>query len=108
MRISDWSSDVCSSDLIRYYSVIYDVGDDIKNMVIGLMKPEIRETFLGNAEVLQVFPVSKVGKVAGCRVHDGVVRRGAKVRQSGRASGREGGGLYVSSSGVAANLKKKK
>ncbi len=65
---------------IRYYSVIYDIGDDIKNMVIGLMKPEIRETFLGNAEVLQVFTVSKVGKVAGCRVNEGVVRRGAKVR----------------------------
>jgi len=65
---------------IRYYSVIYDVGDDIKNMVIGLMKPEIRETFLGNAEVLQVFTVSKVGKVAGCRVNEGIVRRGSKVR----------------------------
>ena len=65
---------------IRYYSVIYDVGDDIKNMIVGLMKPEIRETFLGNAEVLQVFTVSKVGKVAGCRVNEGIVRRGAKVR----------------------------
>jgi translation initiation factor IF-2 len=65
---------------IRYYSVIYDVGDDIRNMVVGLMKPEIRETFLGNAEVLQVFTVSKVGKVAGCRVNEGIVRRGAKVR----------------------------
>jgi len=65
---------------IRYYSVIYDVGDDIRNMIVGLMKPEIRETFLGNAEVLQVFTVSKVGKVAGCRVNEGIVRRGAKVR----------------------------
>ena len=65
---------------IRYYSVIYDIGDDIKKMLVGLMKPEIRETFLGNAEILQVFNISKVGKVAGCRVNEGVVRRGAKVR----------------------------
>jgi translation initiation factor IF-2 len=65
---------------IRYYSIIYDVGDDMKKMLVGLMKPEIRETFLGNAEVLQVFTVSKVGKVAGCRVNEGIVRRGAKVR----------------------------
>jgi translation initiation factor IF-2 len=65
---------------IRYYSVIYDVGDDIRNMIVGLMKPEIRETFLGNAEILQVFTVSKVGKVAGCRVNEGIVRRGSKVR----------------------------
>jgi len=65
---------------IRYYSVIYDIGDDMKNMIVGLMKPEIRETWLGNAEVLQVFTVSKVGKVAGCRVNEGIVRRGSKVR----------------------------
>jgi translation initiation factor IF-2 len=65
---------------IRYYSVIYDIGDDIKKMLVGLMKPEIRETFLGNAEVLQVFNITKVGKVAGCRVNEGVVRRGSKVR----------------------------
>ena len=65
---------------IRYYSVIYDIGDDVKNMIVGLMKPEIRETWLGNAEVLQVFTVSKVGKVAGCRVNEGIVRRGSKVR----------------------------
>ena len=62
---------------IRYYSVIYDIGDDVKNMIVGLMKPEIRETWLGNAEVLQVFTVSKVGKVAGCRVNEGIVRRGS-------------------------------
>ncbi len=65
---------------IRYYSIIYDIGDDIKGMLVGLMKPVIRETFLGNAEVLQVFNITKVGKVAGCRVNEGVVRRGSKVR----------------------------
>ena len=65
---------------IRYYSVIYDLMDDIKGVLSGMLEPEVRETLLGNAEVLQVFAISKVGKVAGCRVTDGQVRRGAKVR----------------------------
>ncbi len=65
---------------IRYYSVIYDLVDDIKAAMSGLLDPTLREHFLGNAEILEVFNISKVGKVAGCRVTEGVVRRGAKVR----------------------------
>ncbi|MGN6515720.1 MAG: translation initiation factor IF-2 [Rhizomicrobium sp.] len=65
---------------IRYYNIIYNVVDDVKAALTGLLAPEMREKFLGNAEVLEVFNISKVGKVAGCRVTEGVVRRGAKVR----------------------------
>ncbi len=65
---------------ILYYSVIYDVVDDIKKMLVGLMAPVLRENYLGNAEVREVFSVSKIGKVAGCYISEGVVRRGAKVR----------------------------
>ncbi len=65
---------------IRYYSVIYDLIDDIKGVLSGMLEPELRETFLGNAEILEVFNISKIGKVAGCRVTEGSVRRGAKVR----------------------------
>ncbi len=65
---------------IRYYAIIYDLLDDIKGVLSGMLAPIQRETFLGNAEVLQVFDISKVGKIAGCRVTEGVVRKGAKVR----------------------------
>jgi translation initiation factor IF-2 len=65
---------------IRYYAIIYDLIDDIKGVMSGMLAPHTRETFLGNAQVLEVFNISKVGKVAGCRVTDGVVRKGAKVR----------------------------
>lgn len=65
---------------IRYYSVIYDLIDDIKEMLSGMLAPEQRETFLGNAEVLEVFNISKLGKVAGCRVTEGMVKRGSSVR----------------------------
>jgi translation initiation factor IF-2 len=65
---------------IRYYAIIYDLLDDIKAVLSGMLSPIQRETFLGNAEVLQVFDISKVGKIAGCRVSDGVVRKGARVR----------------------------
>ncbi len=65
---------------IRYYAIIYDLIDDIKGVLSGMLAPLQRETFLGNAEVLQVFDITKVGKVAGCRVSEGVVRKGAKVR----------------------------
>ncbi len=65
---------------IRYYSVIYDINDDIKGMLSGMLAPERRETFLGYAEILEVFKVSKVGNVAGCRVTEGLVKRGAGVR----------------------------
>ena len=65
---------------IRYYAVIYDLIDDVKAAMAGVLGPELRETFLGNAEILEVFNVSKVGKVAGCRVTEGSVKRGSKVR----------------------------
>ena len=65
---------------IRYYAVIYDLIDDIRGVLSGLLAPVQRETFLGSAEVLQAFDISKVGRVAGCRVREGVVRRGARVR----------------------------
>ncbi|MBX9576144.1 MAG: translation initiation factor IF-2 [Caulobacteraceae bacterium] len=65
---------------IRYYSIIYDLLDDMKGVLSGMLAPIQRETFLGNAQVLQVFDISKVGKIAGCRVSEGVVRKGAKVR----------------------------
>ena len=65
---------------IRYYNVIYDLVDDIRQAMSGLLSPLLRETFLGTAEVLEVFNISKVGNVAGCRVTDGRVERGANVR----------------------------
>jgi translation initiation factor IF-2 len=65
---------------IRYYAIIYDLLDDIKGVLSGMLAPIQRETFLGNAEVLQAFDISKIGKVAGCKVTEGVVRKGAKVR----------------------------
>jgi translation initiation factor IF-2 len=65
---------------IRYYSIIYNVVDDVKAALSGLLAPSLREKLLGNAAILEVFNITKVGKVAGCRVTDGVVRRGAKVR----------------------------
>ena len=65
---------------IRYYNIIYDLVDDIKAAMSGLLSPERRETFLGNAEILEVFNITKVGKIAGCRVTEGKVERGAGVR----------------------------
>jgi translation initiation factor IF-2 len=65
---------------IRYYNIIYDLVDDVKAAMSGLLKPERRETFIGNAEILEVFNITKVGKVAGCRVTEGMVERGAGVR----------------------------
>jgi translation initiation factor IF-2 len=65
---------------IRYYNIIYDLVDDVKKAMSGLLAPMLRETMLGNAQILEIFSVSKVGKVAGCRVTDGKVERGANVR----------------------------
>ncbi|MDO9417634.1 MAG: translation initiation factor IF-2 [Pararhizobium sp.] len=65
---------------IRYYNIIYDLVDDVKAAMSGLLSPERRETFLGNAEILEVFNITKTGKVAGCRVTEGKVERGAGVR----------------------------
>jgi translation initiation factor IF-2 len=65
---------------IRYYNIIYDLVDDLKAVMSGLLAPSMRETFLGNAQILEVFNITKVGKVAGCRVTEGTVQRGARVR----------------------------
>jgi translation initiation factor IF-2 len=65
---------------IRYYNIIYNLVDDVKKAMSGLLTPELRETMLGNAQILEVFNISKVGKIAGCRVTDGKVERGANVR----------------------------
>jgi translation initiation factor IF-2 len=65
---------------IRYYNIIYNLVDDVKAAMSGLLTPERRETMLGNARIQEVFNVSKVGKVAGCLVTDGTVERGANVR----------------------------
>ena len=65
---------------IRYYNIIYNLVDDVKQAMSGLLAPSIRETLLGNAQILEIFKVSKVGNIAGCRVTDGTVERGANVR----------------------------
>ena len=65
---------------IRYYSIIYDVADDIQTMVKGKVAPKARENFLGYAEIRKVFDITKTGKVAGCMVTEGVVKRGCGVR----------------------------
>jgi len=65
---------------IRYYSIIYDLVDDVKKAAEGLLSPEVKETFIGYARIKQVFKVSSVGKVAGCEVTEGIARRSAGVR----------------------------
>jgi translation initiation factor IF-2 len=65
---------------IRYYSIIYNVVDDVKAMLSGMLAPSLRENFLGYAQIREVFNISKAGKVAGCMVTDGIIKRGAKVR----------------------------
>ncbi len=65
---------------IRYYSVIYHIAEDLEKMVKGMLVPEVKETFLGYADILEVFNVTKIGKVAGCMVTEGVVRRASQVR----------------------------
>ncbi len=82
VRANKQATDLATRDgiEIRYYNIIYDLVDDVKNAMSGLLKPERRETFIGNAEILEVFTITKVGKVAGCRVTEGIVERGAGVR----------------------------
>ena len=65
---------------IRYYSIIYNLIDDVKAALSGLLAPDLKEEFLGYAEIREVFNITKVGKVAGCMVTEGQIRRGAKVR----------------------------
>ncbi|NQW11132.1 MAG: translation initiation factor IF-2 [Alphaproteobacteria bacterium] len=65
---------------IRYYSIIYNLIDDVRALLSGMLAPEIREEFIGYAEIREVFNITKVGKVAGCMVTDGTIKRGCKVR----------------------------
>jgi translation initiation factor IF-2 len=65
---------------IRYYSIIYDLIDDMRKALSGMLAPTLRERLLGNASIREVFNITRVGKVAGCMVTEGSVRRGAKVR----------------------------
>ncbi|HXX06700.1 MAG TPA: translation initiation factor IF-2 [Pseudolabrys sp.] len=65
---------------IRYYNIIYDLVDDVKKAMSGLLAPTLRESMLGNAQILEIFNISKIGKIAGCKVTDGTVERGANVR----------------------------
>ncbi len=82
VRANKQATDLATRDgiEIRYYNIIYDLVDDVKAAMSGLLKPERRETFIGNAEILEVFSITKVGKVAGCRITEGIVERGAGVR----------------------------
>ena len=65
---------------IRYYSIIYAVADDVKKVLTGMLSPTFKENFIGYAEIREVFNITKVGKVAGCRVTQGIIKRGCKVR----------------------------
>lgn len=65
---------------IRYYSIIYDVTDDMRKALSGMLAPTLKEEFLGYAEIREVFNITKVGKIAGCMVTGGMVKRGSKVR----------------------------
>ena len=65
---------------IRYYSIIYKVTEDIQALMLGLVDPTYKETLIGNAQIREVFRITKVGSVAGCMVTEGMVKRGAKVR----------------------------
>ncbi len=65
---------------IRYYSVIYNVIDDAKALLTGMLAPTIREKYIGQAKIKEVFNITKVGKIAGCEVSEGSVKRGSKVR----------------------------
>ena len=65
---------------IRYHSIIYELIDDVKAAMSGLLSPERQENFIGYAEILEVFNITKVGKIAGCKVTEGIIKRGCKVR----------------------------
>ena len=82
VRANPQARDVARRDKIeiRYYSIIYNVVDDVRALMTGLLDPTYKENFLGYAEIRQVFKITKVGNVAGCMITEGVVKRGAKVR----------------------------
>ena len=65
---------------IKYYSIIYELIDDIKNLMGGLLKPSIKENIIGNIEIREIFKISKLGNIAGCFVKDGMITRNSKIR----------------------------
>ncbi len=65
---------------IKYYSIIYELIDDVKNLLTGLLKPDISEKITGNVEIREVFNISKVGNIAGCMVKDGLISRKSQIR----------------------------
>ncbi len=65
---------------IRLHSIIYELQDEIRLAMLGLLEPAFKENYVGRAEVINVFRIPKVGTIAGCRVHDGVIRRDSEVR----------------------------
>ncbi len=65
---------------IRYYSIIYEVADDMRGLLTGMLSPKFREAFIGYAEIREVFDITKSGKIAGCMVTEGIIKRGCKVR----------------------------
>lgn len=82
VRANPQARDMASRDHleVRYYSIIYDILDDVKKALGGLLSPDLKEHFLGYAEIREVFNISKIGNIAGCMVTEGIVKRGAKVR----------------------------
>jgi translation initiation factor IF-2 len=82
VRATSQARDMAARDKvnIRYYSIIYDVVEDIRAALSGMLSPTLKENFLGYAEIREIFNLSKSGKVAGCMVTEGMVKRGAKVR----------------------------
>jgi translation initiation factor IF-2 len=65
---------------IRYYSIIYELLDEMKALLSGLLAPEAKEVIIGHAEIREIFVVQRIGKIAGCRVTDGLLRRTSKIR----------------------------
>ena len=65
---------------IRYHSIIYELLDEVKNALTGILDPETKEEFIGYAKVKEVFNISKIGKIAGCEVTEGIIKKGCKVR----------------------------
>ena len=82
MRANTQAKDLADKSQINiiYHSIIYDLLDDIKNMLEGRLDPELKENILGNAEVLEVFKISKTGNIAGCLINDGTIKKGEHAR----------------------------
>ena len=67
-------------NVLKYYSIIYELIDDVKNLLSGLLTPDISEKITGNVEIREIFSISKIGNIAGCMVKEGIIRRNSKIR----------------------------